>query len=248
MEQISSLYLKELAKLKQKKYREEMQKTVVEGARIVRQLLDNRQNISALFIQKDCQEEHREIIKLVEDKTPVFLLEDWQLEKITDTQTPQNIAALVPLHSNQLTAHNFVLYLENIADPGNFGTIIRTAAAAGMDGIVVSCNSCEIYNPKTVRASMGTVFSLPITVDNGNYLDNFEGNKIATVVDPATTPLSDFVKNGQPTVIIIGSEADGISPALLGKANYQLHIPMHTLAESLNASVAAGIFIFALKP
>ncbi|HPR17149.1 MAG TPA: RNA methyltransferase [Candidatus Cloacimonadota bacterium] len=241
MQKITKNQLKEYSKLKQKKYRLELGKVIVEGSRLIEQLLQNGIEPEAVFVTDETV-----LPPNLSATITVFGLENWQLEKLTETENPQKIAVVVKTEVPSLRKTDFLLYLDDIKEPGNLGTIFRTAAAAGIDGIVLSSGCCEIFNPKVIRASLGTVFSLPAEIHDESWLRNRKAHLIATTLRDAVNLYEASLPKGD-IVLIIGSEAVGIRPEILELADTKIKIPLSGQIESLNAAVATGIIIYHLK-
>ena len=168
------------------------------------------------------------------------------MEKIVSTQTPQQIAGLIQIQTPPVKDNKFIVYLDGIREPGNLGTIVRTAFAAGISGLILSPDCCELFNPKVVRSSVGTVFSLPIEIQEHSWLRKQKAKIIVTSAN-GTTNLFKFKLPNENMILVIGSEAFGISSEIMKISDFNLRIPVHNHVESLNAAVAAGIFMFYLK-
>jgi TrmH family RNA methyltransferase len=227
--------IKQLAKLKQKKYRRLEQKVIVEGKRLIDQLITNSILPDKIYYLKDSKQLYPQI--------PGGEISGEQLKKLSSTQNPQNILAVVPTLAPPLKKQNLLLYLDDIREPGNLGTIFRTAAAAGIDGILLSENCCERWNDKAIRASLGTVFSIPSAIRSRSWLLAQDFRIVASALENSHQLYSSKITD-QDQVIVIGSEAFGVSPEILQAATEKVHIPMSQQVESLNAAVAAGIIIF----
>ncbi len=176
---------------------------------------------------------------------------DEVFNRIAETVTPQGVIALVRLPERDVRVAvkeaSRLMLLENLQDPGNLGTIVRTAEAAGMDAVILSKNSVDIYNPKVVRSTMGAVFRVPVF-----YVEDFEGllrdlkseefNIIATHLSAEKTYYeADY--SGK-TAILVGNEGNGLSDAVTDLATEKVIIPMCGKVESLNASVAAALMMY----
>lgn len=240
MEKISNNYLKELVKLKQKKYREISKKVIVEGYRTIKQIHLNGITLEELYISKSTYYD----IGCFKPKN-TFLLEDWQFERISSTKSPPQISALIRAETRQIKNREFLLYLDNIKEPGNLGTIIRTAAAAGISGVVLSPDCCEIFNPKVIRASSGTVFSVPIERKEYDWL-KIQKSVIITATMDNSINLFKLKKPDENIILVLGSEAFGISKEILEISDIRISIPLTDKIESLNVAVAAGIAIYYL--
>lgn len=173
-------------------------------------------------------------------------------KEITDTMTPQGIIAIVRMHDisydTMLEGEMIrLVFLENLRDPGNLGTIVRTAEGAGMTGVILSKESVDIYNPKVVRSTMGSIFRMPVL-----YVEHIREamNKAqeAGVVLYAThlkgQKYYDEISYGAKTGIVIGNEANGLTEETAAQADSYVKIPMCGQVESLNAAVATSVMMY----
>ncbi|MBR0398189.1 MAG: RNA methyltransferase [Eubacterium sp.] len=205
----------------------------------------------AVYVTESFAGEHPDIAAQASVQTvsdPVF-------RKMCDTRTPQGIltvAAMPQWEQRDLLGDGkrsvpLVLVLENLQDPGNVGTIIRTAEGAGVTGIVIGSETADIFGPKVIRATMGSVFRMPVirTADLGGMLDFLKENGVNSYAShlsgsvPYTEP--DYTKG---TALLIGNEGKGLSRELTGQADYRIRIPMEGSVESLNAAVAASVMMY----
>lgn len=234
--------VKNAKKLRQKKYRKSAY--LIEGWHLFEEAVQAGVTIEKIFAQK------------LSRSVSYFLQTVWVSEDIlldlADSQTPQGIVAVVQkeeVGQADLSQGKF-LFLEDVQDPGNVGTIIRTADAAGFTGVIVSDKSADIYSLKTLRSMQGSHFHLPIyRMTSQALLD--ETKKVAIPV-LATTLSKDSVDYRElPSienfVLVMGNEGQGISPLMAESADQLVHISMKGQAESLNVAVAAGILIFHLS-
>lgn len=179
---------------------------------------------------------------------------DSVFHKLSETVTPQGILAVVQMPEREFPEQGNILALDGVQDPGNLGTILRTAEAAGIAGVVLSEDSADMFNPKVIRATMGGIFRVPVRMvpDMVFALDRFRqktgaGGQGYTLYGAAlgegcveyTKP--DYTK---PSVVVIGNEARGISTAVMNILDKRVQIPMAGKAESLNAAVAASVLMF----
>lgn len=169
------------------------------------------------------------------------------MRAISDTKNPQGILAVIEMRSLPVPDQlNFVLILDQMRDPGNLGTILRSAAAAGVQVVYLSPGTVDACSPKVLRAGMGAHFRLPI--HNARWIDICSRIKSADLhAYLATSESSDSYHNSdfqRPLILIIGGEAEGASQTAYQVADSQIQIPMPGGGESLNASVAAGILLF----
>lgn len=173
------------------------------------------------------------------------LVKDNVMSAASQTQTPPGVLAVAPIISRPLPDHpTFLLILDQLSNPGNMGTMLRTAAAAGVDGVLLGPGNVDAYNPKVVRGGMGAHLRLPIiTADWPSITEQTRGLAIwLAAVDQATSYTD--VDWRQPSALIIGSEAAGAGQQAQQLATGRVTIPMHYATESLNAAVAAGIILF----
>jgi len=237
--ELSNNHAKELAKLQQKKFRTLNRKTIVEGVRLIDQLNDYGISFDELIITNSDQIDTSHY-----SAKQISIANRDQMKKITETITPQNIAAVIEIKPVPIEQTQFLLYLDGISDPGNMGTIFRTATAAGVSGIILSPNCCEIYNPKVIRASLGSVFHLPSETHEHNWLKSIKNTIIATTLEDSTNIFK--LERPASLILVIGSEAFGVSQDILQIAEHKVNIPIQGNIESINAAVAAGIAIYHL--
>ena len=178
----------------------------------------------------------------------VFALDEGVVERIADAQTPQPVLAAVRFEQRDVTSipkAGLILVLHDLRDPGNVGTIIRSADAAGATAVILSGQSVDPYNPKTLRASAGSIFHLPVVVASiEKALDYFEGDAqlLATTVRGGRSHREvDFTITA---VVVIGNEAEGLDDATIDRCGQTISIPMDGRSESLNAGVAASLIAF----
>ena len=236
MKKISKNHLKEVAKLQQKKYRQLNGKMVVEGLRLVSQLQAYNYKLLEVYTTS-------ETFGLADFGATIYLLDEAQMTKICDTKHPQSLAAMVEIPQARIEDNNFLLYLDKITDPGNMGTIFRTAAAAGVDGIILSEECVDPFNPKSIRASLGAVFGIPYSIKDDKWLIDQEHCLVTTALENS----EDIFKAEIPTekvILILGSEANGVRSSILKASHKIVKIPHYGKIESMNVGVAAGIAMF----
>lgn len=239
---ISKNRIKEIKKLTQKKYRNTSTEILVEGKRIIEQIINNGTLPDLVFIN-ELNKESKNFIdksmrKIIEYVSPSIITQ------LTETKSPQDIVALYKKPRLNFPKNGNFLYLDNLRDPGNMGTIFRTALAFNIDGILISPDSCEVFSPKVIRASLGAIFSIPskiidlaqVKIDDCDIFSTELGGRPITEV-------SNFKQN---MVIVIGNEANGVSPEISKLASQIVTIPISSRMESLNASVASSICLFNL--
>lgn len=227
--------VKRVRALHNKKYRDEYGEFFIEGPKLLQEAIKYRQNIKNVFycpdlIEKDFKVEAIKVSKEI-------------MAKMTDTSTPQGIVAVCDIPRYELNKREKLLFLDRVQDPGNVGTIIRTADAFGFDAVLLSAGCADVYSPKVVRATMGSLFHLPIIQDvSVERLKSF-GNKIYSS-SLETDNFLDNVKLDVPFILVIGNEGKGISDEVKEITDSFVKIDMAGNAESLNASIAAGILMY----
>ncbi len=175
----------------------------------------------------------------------LIVMADTLFHAISPVSTPTGILALIPIpQAKQREAAEFCLFLEDLQDPGNLGSILRSAAASGVDRAFLSKQCADVWSPKVLRAGMGAHFTLTIIEEADLLLETkqFHGNIFATDLDSEISLFT--VDLTGKTAFIIGNEGAGISPALLASVGTTVKIPMERGVESLNAAAAAAICLF----
>jgi len=235
--------VKNAKKLHQKKYRKSAY--LIEGWHLFEEAVQAGVMIEKIFALENYRDQ------LVAFPKTVWVSEDILLD-LADSQTPQGIVAVVQkeeVGQVDLSQGKF-LFLEDVQDPGNVGTIIRTADAAGFTGVIVSDKAADIYSLKTLRSMQGSHFHLPIYRMSSQKL--LGEAKEAAIPVLATTLSKDSVDYRELPpienfVLVMGNEGQGISPLMAESADQLVHISMKGQAESLNVAVAAGVLIFHLS-
>ncbi len=245
--------VKELHKLLcDAKARRKSRRFVIEGARLCEDAARSGVTVLAALATASAKERYAAQWRAVEAvcKT-VYEIAPAVSSHLSETQAPQGMFCLCAMRDDaplSVASDGIYLALEDLQDPGNLGTILRTAEAFGVSGILLSKGCCDLYNPKVLRASMGGVFRLPLMV-----CDDFVGTLsalgqtlpvLASVVDSTARPVTAAPKNG--AVAVIGNEGNGMSEAAVAACTHRVTIPMAGRAESLNASMAAGILLWEL--
>lgn len=236
--------LKYIQTLGQKKFREQEGVFIAEGPKLVKELLEeNPALVKEVYAVKDWIEDNKKVL-LKKDVTEVA---GFELEKISQLTTPNKVLAIVqqPDHGNPEVKNKVIIALDGIQDPGNLGTIIRIADWFGVDQVVCSNDSADVYNSKVVQATMGSIARVKIFyMDLEKWLAEQEGVRIyAAVLEGQDVTNMKKMKEG---IIIIGNESKGIRDGVMALTNVKLTIPKKGKAESLNAAVATGIILNAL--
>ena len=218
---------------------------VLEGLRICDDAYQNNIRFDKLIVTKSALEKHSDMItRFAAVSDGCCILREDLLKKISDTNSPQGIIAVAktPDFNNKISPNGRYIALENLSDPSNLGAIARTAEALGINGIIISADSCDPYSPKSLRSSMGTLLRLPVYIadDILEFIKNNNLRAFACVVDKSAAAISKLqFKNGD--VLLIGNEANGLSDNAKSAAHLCVTIKMQGKAESLNAAAAAAI-------
>lgn len=185
------------------------------------------------------------IRRLQAEGTPCLFVTDALLRDMADTETPQGVLGVFPWPDLPVpAAPNLVFVAEGWADPGNLGTAIRTAAAAGVDLVALTPGTVDPFNPKALRAGMGAHFHVPILASDWRRLTARFPDQAIYLADAAGDVSYDAVDWTHPSIIVVGGEAHGLRDALRGLPHTLVRIPMVPGAESLNAAVAASLLIY----
>ena len=247
MERISSLKNPRVLlwrSLKERKGRKETGCFLVEGRKMVAEALASSFPVEAVLA-----DEARLNELALPENIAVYALPEHVLAAICDTKTPQGVAAVVRVTEPPRAGRRLVA-LDGVQDPGNVGTIIRTADAAGFDGVLLSSQCADAYSPKVLRATMGSVFrmNLRVTDDLPGELEALKAAGYASISSQLDGEPFGAVASGieEPFALVIGSEGNGVSEPVRRLATHRAALPMRGGAESLNAAVAAGIMMYGL--
>jgi TrmH family RNA methyltransferase len=250
---LTQIEIKYLRSLQQKKYRDVERKFLVEGWRPLRDALESgfRIEMIALLSGTKQNSEHQSALALAKNHDiPVKEMKEVQLRQISDTVHSQGVVALVHQQIETfdikiLTAAKFIVACDNVSDPGNLGTILRTCDWFGVDAVLLSEGCVSLYNEKVVRATAGSIFHLKVfeNLDLKAALSHLQAESfrlIATALEGKSLNSSIPQKK---SILILGSEAHGVNPDILQHADELLSIPRFGKAESLNVGIACGIFL-----
>ncbi|MCD4753437.1 MAG: RNA methyltransferase [Anaerolineaceae bacterium] len=237
--------------LRKKKSRIAEQVYVAEGVRLVEEAVKNEILPKILLYSDAISDRGYEIIKYLQNiEVPIFQVADHLLARISDTKTSQGVIAVLSMEAKPFPATpSFLLIVDRVRDPGNMGTLLRTARAAGVDGVMVLDGSVDVYSPKVVRAGMGAHFSLMIQMITAEELiSNFDELHLnrprvfaMVVIKGKPIWVSDF---RQPCALVVGGEAGGVSGEMLEICDERITIPMKDDTESLNAGIAGSVALF----
>ena len=235
MQNLSKEKLRSLAKLKQKKQRLSEGLVIVEGQRILDQLAEWNIHPQELYVSSN---------ETRFQAPAVYSVSESAMERLCDSETPPQMAGLFSLPQPRKQDFSLAFYLEEISDPGNLGTIFRSAAAFNVECLILSPKCCEISSPKVIRASLGAVYKVPFFYSEPEDLEVLQAQLLYLDMD-GKTELSDFKPKGK-TILAIGNEAHGISQTLKAISQGSLKIYMPGSMESLNAAVSFAITAYSL--
>ena len=239
---ISKSQSKFIKSLQLKKYRKQEQCFVVDGEKGVDEVLHADFSIELLVTTEAFRE--RKWDELSKVKAPVLTVSDVQLAQLSSFQTNESVIAVVkqkPNHIPELDGDEYALVLDDIRDPGNLGSIIRSADWFGIRKIFASAQTADFYNPKVINATMGSFTRVEMGYCNlAEQIPKIEAPTYGTCMDGENIHRTTFGTRG---LIIIGNEANGISPSIQKLVTHRITIPGVKGAESLNAAVATGIVL-----
>lgn len=244
--------VKQINNLQQKKYRQEQGVFLVEGIKGVEEAILNKANFLSVIIEDGKKEDEgiQKIIELaVKNKIKFEFCGQKDIKNIKTTETFPGILAIIKQKNCAITDFipGNIICLDGIRDPGNLGTIIRSADWFGIKNILLSEDCVEIYNPKVVRSTMGSIFRIKV-VESGNILNDLEflqkqKNYQIFSLTMDGKKLSNF-KNTKSSIFVIGSESHGVREEIQALSIDCLTIPGQGQAESLNAAIATGILLY----
>lgn len=245
----SNEQIKKLIQLKEKsKVRKTTGTFTVEGKKMFVEI--PAEDLVSVYVSETFLKENGELVK---DKK-YQIVSDQVFKKISDTVTPQGIVAVVKQKSYSIDyiiekrnkEKSCIVVLDRLQDPGNMGTIVRTGEAAGISGIIMSKDSADIYNPKVIRSTMGSIFRVPFVIvdDLAAAVDTLKDNGITTYAAHLKGELYNSGSLTKDCALLIGNEARGLSEKISAKADKLIKIPMHGKVESLNAAIATAILMY----
>lgn len=240
---VTNEIVKLTAKLQQKKFRDKENLFLLEGYKAIEEAFQCGIDIERVFVLKEKSDKYAFLNK------ELILTNESVLKKISAAETaPEAVAAAKQLHYplSRLKSAKRLVLLENIHDMGNLGTIFRTSAAFGAEGIILYGNCADPYNPKCVRSSTGNLWKIPfVKVNNYNDLKIFEDFQRVATLPRADKTLKNF-KPENKCIILFGSEADGLSDEMIKFSTNSVRIETSQNVESLNLSISCGVVLYHL--
>ncbi len=243
--------VKYLKKLKDKKYRDQENAYIIEGIKLIKEAIQENAKIKLVVICDDCAQESsidNDIMYEIAKYECIYVTEKI-FTSLTTVVNPQGILAVIEKKDEKGEIdynEDLFLILDNIQDPGNLGTILRTVDSLNLKQIIVSKESADVYNPKVVRSTMGAIFRVKVieSDDLVKTIKELKKHKIKIVSTSLQTNKNMYNISYQKTAIVIGNEANGVSKEILELSDEKIKIPMPGKTESLNASVATSVILY----
>lgn len=242
--------IKNLSKLKLKKYRQKEGKFVVENWKIIQDASKDKIYFSEIFVTKNFLEKNKEKLEEIFQNIQsdfIFLISEKIVSQISSLKNPEGVLAVYYIKEVKLDFEKDIIYLDSISDPGNMGTVLRSALAFGMENIILNEGCVDIYNPKVIQSSKDAIFKLNISFDS-------EKNILAKIKERGIKVFATDVKDGgemetvfkkeKNVCLILGNESRGVSPEFLAMADEFINIKTTNKIESLNVAVSAGIIFY----
>ena len=246
--------IKQLRSLSDPQVRRQEKVFTIEGVKMVEEALRDRAGVKQVIASPSLTRHHgRGIIKLAEEAgIDLLWISDRLMDSVAESKTPQPVLALVDMREqseDSLLDHpaRLIVVCHQLQDPGNLGTIIRTAEAAGASGVAITQHTVDAYHPKTVRASMGSILRLPVArlTDINLFLGKCSKKGFQTaalVLGGSTTHFAlDLTK---PTAVILGQEGSGLEERVLKDVQHRVRIPMAETIDSLNVATSAAVILY----
>lgn len=226
--------------------RKRAQQALIDGVHLVSAAQEQNFSLHQLIVAEDFRQS--QVFETLKQKcsVEVVCLSNKLFSILSPMPSPTGVMAVVGIpHLLPINKKGLVLALESIQDPGNVGTILRTAVACGVNQVWLDTKCADIWSPKVLRAGMGAHFAIDCVwgINLLEVLDDFQGKIFATALDETSTPLYQASLTGD-TLLIFGNEGGGISPAILQKVNEKIAIPMQAGIESLNVATAAAVCLY----
>ena len=230
----------------------------VEGTRLVRELIRSQIDPISVFATEEFLTKNVELVSELSEvsKSEIYSIPSKLFVSITDTENSQGIISIAErpqrrsFGSTEGAANSLFVFLNQINNPSNLGAVVRTAEAAGVAGVMTSLGSTDVYSSKSIRASMGSAFRLPIfseiSLDEASAIARDMGIRVVAADISGETSYSELSWKG-PTLLVFGSEAHGLDERELGLVDETIVIPMENGVESLNLAVSAGVILFEAK-
>lgn len=244
-------FVKHIKKLRDKKYRDINNEYVIEGIKLIEEAIQEKAPIKQIILCDDCEKNEaipKDLMYEIAKQECIYVSEK-VFKYLSEVQTPQGILAIIEKRGKDLEidyTQDIIVALDDVQDPGNLGTILRTVDSLGLTQILVSKGTADSYNPKVVRSTMGAIFRIKIIEceDLKQTLKEIKKHKFKIVASSLQTENRIYDIHYNKKIIVIGNEANGVKEEIQNLADEKIKIPMIGKTESLNASVATGIILY----
>ena len=244
-------FIKHIKKLKDKKYRDLSNEYIIEGIKLIEEAIQENAKIKQIVICEECSKTYgidKNLMYEIAKYECVYVSENI-FSTITEVKNPQGILAIIEKQNNEKQIDyddDIIVLLDDVQDPGNLGTILRTVDSIGLKQILVSKGTADCYNPKVVRSTMGAIFRVKIIeCDNlEKTIKEIKKHKFKLTVTSLQAEKTIYDIDYKKRVIVVGNEANGVEQYIQEMADDKIKIPMLGKTESLNASVATGIVLY----
>lgn len=246
--------VKEVCLLKQKKKRDIERRFIIEGMKMLSEAVSSDMEIESVFVEKSIYSEQQAFFDALNTKR-LYVVSSAVIDKISEWKTPQGMCAVVKKKEHSLEKcisgdSVFALVLDGVADPGNIGTIIRTSEAAGVNCIITVNGTADCYQSKALRASMGSVFRIPVfeNLEKCDIIYMLRKNGIRLLSTSLEgEDMFDFSLDTKKIAAVFGNEGSGIEQEFVDNADMLVRLPMSGSVESLNVAISAGIIMYMIK-
>ena len=244
-------FIKHIKKLKDKKYRDESNEYIIEGIKLIEEAVKEQEKIKKIIVCENTTKTY-EIptnVRLEIAKYECIYVTEKIFNSITQVTNPQGVMAIIeksPENQEIDFTQDLIVILDDVQDPGNLGTILRTIDSIGLSQVIVSKDTADCYNPKVVRSTMGAIFRVKVIEceDLEKTLKEMKKHKFSILTTSLQTENSIYDVKYKKDVIVIGNEANGVTEKIQNLADKKVKIPMLGKTESLNASVATGVILY----
>lgn len=243
--------IKHIKKLKEKKYRNEYNEYIVEGAKIISEAIKEKAKIKQIILCDGCEKDEliERHLKYELAKYECIYVPQNIFKMLTDVENPQGVLAVVEKSNNQNNVNcdeDIIVVLDDVQDPGNVGTILRTIDSVGVKQVLVSKGTADIYNSKVIRSTMGAIFRVNVIEceDLRQTLKDLKEKDYKITVTALDAKKTIYDIDYKKRIIVVGNEANGVSKDIQKLANDKIIIPMLGNTESLNVSIATGVVLY----
>ena len=244
-------FIKHIKKLKDKKYRDINNEYLIEGIKLIKEAIQEKAQIKQIVICDECEKIEaipKDLMYEIAKHECIYVTKKL-FETLTNVVEPQGILAIIGKSDPKQEINyneDIIVSLDDIQDPGNLGTILRTVDSIGLTQIIISKGTADVFNPKVIRSSMGAIFRVKVieSEDLKQTLLEIKKHKFELLVTSLQTKKSVYDIKYKKKIIVIGNEANGVSKEIQELSDYKIKIPMLGKTESLNASVATGIILY----